>query len=91
MAIGSHLQVTNGSTPDWDTARMARALRFDVAGAWHHVMNRGHRGGTLFRDDADRRRFFLHLFNSPYHRMHPGPLLNQSPRSTLVTTQVNRE
>ena len=36
---------------------MARALRIDVAGAWYHVLNRGHRGGTLFRNDADRRRF----------------------------------
>jgi hypothetical protein len=36
---------------------MARPLRIELAGAWYHVMNRGHRGGTLFRDDADRRRF----------------------------------
>jgi putative transposase len=36
---------------------MARPLRIDVAGAWYHVMNRGHRGGALFLDDADRRRF----------------------------------
>ena len=28
-----------------------------MAGAWYHVLNRGHRGGTLFRNDADRRRF----------------------------------
>jgi len=37
--------------------RVARALRIDVAGAWSHVMNRGHRAGTLFLNDADRRRF----------------------------------
>jgi putative transposase len=37
--------------------RMARPLRIDVAGVWYHVMNRGHRGGALFLDDADRRRF----------------------------------
>jgi putative transposase len=36
---------------------MARPLRIDVAGAWYHVMNRGHRGGALFLDDTDRRRF----------------------------------
>ena len=29
----------------------------DVAGAWYHVMNRGHRGEALYRDDADRCRF----------------------------------
>ena len=38
-------------------AAMARALRIDLAGTWYHVMNRGHRGGTLYRTDADRRRF----------------------------------
>src|SRR6266850_8549668 len=36
---------------------MARPLRIELAGAWYHVMNRGHRGNALFRDDADRRRF----------------------------------
>jgi putative transposase len=36
---------------------MARPLRIDIAGAWYHVMNRGHRGGALFLDDPDRRRF----------------------------------
>lgn len=36
---------------------MARPLRIELAGGWHHVMNRGHRGGILFRDDTDRRRF----------------------------------
>ena len=28
-----------------------------MAGAWYHVMNRGHRAGALFLDEADRRRF----------------------------------
>lgn len=36
---------------------MARPLRIEVPGAWYHVMNRGHRGGALFLDDTDRRRF----------------------------------
>jgi hypothetical protein len=36
---------------------MARPLRIDLAGAWYHVINRGHRGGALFCDGADRRRF----------------------------------
>jgi hypothetical protein len=38
---------------------MARPLRIDVPGAWYHVMNRGHRGGALFMNDADRRRIHL--------------------------------
>ncbi len=36
---------------------MARPLRLDVAGAWYHVMNRGHRGGGLYLEEADRHRF----------------------------------
>ena len=36
---------------------MSRPLRIEFPGAWYHVMNRGHRGGALFLDDADRRRF----------------------------------
>jgi putative transposase len=44
---------------------MARPLRLDVAGAWCHVMNRGHRGEALFVDDADRRRFLGALAELP--------------------------
>ena len=36
---------------------MARPLRINLAGAWYHVMNRGHRAGALFLNDTDRRRF----------------------------------
>jgi hypothetical protein len=36
---------------------MARPLRIEVAGAWDHRMNRGHRGGALFLEGAHRRRF----------------------------------
>ena len=32
---------------------MARPLRIDLAGAWYHVMNRGHRGGLLFLPEKD--------------------------------------
>ncbi len=33
---------------------MARQLRIDYPGAWHHVMNRGRRKETIFRDAEDR-------------------------------------
>ena len=36
---------------------MARPLRIERAGAWHHVMSRANGGDLLFRDDLDRRRF----------------------------------
>ena len=36
---------------------MPRKLRVEYEGAIYHVMNRGHRGGTLYRTDTDRRRF----------------------------------
>jgi REP-associated tyrosine transposase len=44
---------------------MARPLRIELAGAWYHVMNRGHRGNALFRDDADRRRFLCLVAELP--------------------------
>lgn len=36
---------------------MARSLRNDPTGAWHHVMNRGARHQPIYFDDRDRRRF----------------------------------
>ena len=36
---------------------MARGLRQNPTGAWHHVMNRGARQQTIFRDDRDRAAF----------------------------------
>jgi putative transposase len=44
---------------------MARALRVDVAGAWYHVMNRGHRGEALYLGDADRQRFLSAVAELP--------------------------
>ena len=44
---------------------MARPLRIEIAGAWYHVMNRGHRAGALFLDEADRRRFLGALAELP--------------------------
>ena len=32
---------------------MARPLRIDLAGAWYHLMNRGHRGGLLSLPEKD--------------------------------------
>lgn len=34
---------------------MARPLRIEFPGAWHHVMARGNERRAIFRDDADRR------------------------------------
>jgi putative transposase len=36
---------------------MARALRLNRPGAWHHVMNRGSRHRIIFRNDEDRADF----------------------------------
>src|SRR4051812_49416104 len=33
---------------------MARPLRTDAPGCWHHVMHRGARHASVFRDDEDR-------------------------------------
>ena len=36
---------------------MAGPLRIVRPDTWYQVMNRGHRRGAVFLDDADRRRF----------------------------------
>jgi hypothetical protein len=38
---------------------MARPLRWDDAGAVHHVMARGRERSSIFRDDEDRQEFLL--------------------------------
>ena len=40
---------------------MPRRARVDVAGAFHHVTNRGNHGGEIFRDDVDRADFLDQL------------------------------
>jgi len=32
---------------------MARPLRIEYPGAWHHVMNRGRRGEIIFKDNGN--------------------------------------
>ncbi len=36
---------------------MARPLRIEYPGAWHHVMNRGRRAEKVFNDNQDRGMF----------------------------------
>ncbi len=43
-------------------ARMARRLRTDFDGAWHHLMNRGAKHEMIFLDDGDRY-FFVRLLS----------------------------
>jgi len=40
---------------------MARGTRLDVPGALHHVMQRGHERGKIFRDAADYTRFLTYV------------------------------
>jgi REP element-mobilizing transposase RayT len=44
---------------------MARPLRIDLANTWYHVMNRGHRGESLFLDEMDRHRFMAAVSELP--------------------------
>ena len=46
---------------------MARPLRIDYPGAWHHVMNRGARKQPIFVSRGDRRRF-LQLLSTAHDR-----------------------
>jgi putative transposase len=71
---------------------MARPLRIDVAGAWFHAMNRGHRGGALFLDDADRRRFLGALSGLPERfglEVHAFVLMPNHYHLLVRTTQAN--
>ena len=43
---------------------MARPLRIEYPGAYHHVMNRGNRGEEIFVTDNDRRVFLDGLIDS---------------------------
>jgi hypothetical protein len=71
---------------------MARALRIDAAGAWYHIMNRKHRGGTLFCDDADRRRFLNLVAELPERfglEVHTFVLMDNHYHLLLRTTEAN--
>ena len=71
---------------------MARALRIDVAGAWYHVMNRGHRGQSLFLDDMDRRRFLGAVAELPERfalEVHAFVLMSNHYHLLTRTTEAN--
>jgi putative transposase len=71
---------------------MARPLRIDLAGAWYHVMNRGHRGGALFRDEADRRRFLGLVSELPERfalEVHAFVLMDNHYHLLLRTAEAN--
>ena len=71
---------------------VARPLRIEVAGAWYHVMNRGHRGGALFRDDEDRRRFLGTVAELPERfglEVHAFVLMDNHYHLLVRTTEAN--
>jgi putative transposase len=71
---------------------MARPLRVDLAGAWYHVMNRGHRRGALYLDEADRRRFLAALAEWPERsglEVHAFVLMDNHYHLLVRTTQAN--
>ncbi len=71
---------------------VARPLRIEIAGAWYHVMNRGHRGGTLFLDDTDRHRFLGAVSELPERyglEVHAFVLMDNHYHLLVRTTQAN--
>ena len=40
---------------------MARPLRITYPGAYHHILSRGNTRASIFREDADRKRFLVYL------------------------------
>ena len=72
--------------------RMARPLRIDVAGAWYHVMNRGHRAAALYLDDEDRRRFLDAVAELPERfalEVHAFVLMDNHYHLLVRTTEAN--
>jgi REP element-mobilizing transposase RayT len=71
---------------------MARPLRIDIAGAWYHVMNRGHRAGALFLDDTDRCRFLGAVAELPERfalEVHAFVLMHNHYHLLVRTTEAN--
>jgi putative transposase len=71
---------------------MARPLRILLAGGWYHVMNRGHRGSALFREDVDRRRFLGLLAELPERfgvELHAFVLMDNHYHVVLRTPEPN--
>ncbi len=48
---------------------MARPLRIDYPGSWHHVTSRGNERKNIFRDDRDRLKF-LEILADNLERYH---------------------
>lgn len=71
---------------------MARPLRIEIAGAWYHVMNRGHRRGKLFPDDTNRHRFLGAVSELPERyglEVHASVLMDNHSHLLVPTTQAN--
>lgn len=71
---------------------MARALRIELAWGWHHVMSRGHRGGALFRSDAERRCFLGLVADLPERyrvEVHAFVLMDNHYHLLLRTPEAN--
>ena len=71
---------------------MARRLRIQYPGAWYHIVNRGHRGEAIVRDDVDRRRFLETLAETCKRtgwRVHAFVLLTDHFHILVETPQPN--
>lgn len=78
---------------------MARPLRIEYPGAYHHVMNRGNRGEDIFVTDNDRKVFLDGLIDScetfsakliAYVLMsNHFHLLVQTPQANLIKKQFH--
>lgn len=67
-------------------------MRIDLAESWYHVVNRGHRAGTLFRNDTDRRRFLGLLAELPEQfglEVHAFVLMNNHYHLLVRTREAN--
>ena len=71
---------------------MARSIRIEIAGALYHVMARGNRRESIYRDDDDRR-FFLKTFAEACEmtgwRVHAWVLMGNHYHLLIQTPEPN--
>lgn len=72
--------------------RMARRVRVEYSGAVYHLLNRGNRCETIFRDEEDRQRFIATLgevCGKTGWQVHALCLMNKHFHLVVETPQAN--
>ena len=71
---------------------MARPLRIEYSGAYHHVINRGNAGENIFIDERDREKFLEYLAKGTERfitKIHTYCLMSNHYHVLIETPQAN--